>query len=137
MGDKVMVGCKLPNGVVLHLHESVKGPDGRPRNRILPDTDVKLNGFAVPFGKSAPHEIRGGFGLTLVDADFWEQWYKLNGKTSPLAVNGIVFAHETPEAAQAEAVMRSKDVKSGLEPLAQKPGDDPRVPKQLETATKD
>lgn len=129
--DKVMVGCKMPSGIVLHLTDDVKGPNGKARKRVREGSSVTLNGFAVKFGQQARHPIRGGFGLTLVPADFWEEWLKQNKATFPPYVNGLVFAHKDEASAQLEAASRARDVRSGLEALPQKPGDDPRVPKAL------
>lgn len=128
---KVIVGCKMPSGVVLHLH-TVEGEGRSARNRIVAGSEVTLNGNAVRFGQQAKHAISGGFGLTAVDASFWEEWVRLNKGRFPPFDNGLIFAHKDERAAEAEGAVRAK-VRSGLEPLPQAPtADDPRVPKSLE-----
>src|ERR1700739_5022255 len=103
---KVMVGCKLPNGIVLHLTDEDKSAKGGARKRIRAGSEVRLAGFSVKNGAQARHPIVGGYGLTLVDASFWAEWVKQNKEFPPYA-NGLIFAHEDEASAQLEAATRA------------------------------
>lgn len=116
----VKVGCKLPNGIVLHLHV-VDGKGKEARNRIVAESEVRLNGFATKHAVQAAHRIIGGYGMTEVDASFWAEWKKLNATFPPL-MNGLIFAEEDDKVADLEALDRSS-LRSGFEPLDRnKPG---------------
>lgn len=108
MGDVVTVGCKLPSGLALAL-------PGR--------TPVRLNGFSVAVGVVPAHEIAGGFGLTLVDADFWAEWMaKIGSKGFDPVDRGFVFATPRPDRTR-DAAAERRELVSGLEPIdPNKPG---------------
>ncbi len=131
---QVYVGCKLPNGVILRLFRWIDdrgtpkdkntgerekiavpatGPNGKPQ-------EVRLRGPALRFGAQPRFVIAGGYALTPIDADFWEKWADQN-KGSSLIENKLLFAMDTPHAAEQEAVGLA-DVKSGFEPV------DPNAP---------
>lgn len=92
-GPTVVVGCKLPNGVIIQVDK----------------TKVTLNGANSSL-------IAGGYGLTNVDAAFFTQWLKLNAD-STLVKKSIVFAQEKEANAKAQA-SDQRSVSTGLEGLA-------------------
>lgn len=84
-GDVVYIGCKTPNGLVLHLRQNrVERANGQ----VIVTSEgedlgeVTLKGTAVPFGKP-PIDI-DGYVFTRVPKDFWEAWLKLNAASSLL-----------------------------------------------------
>lgn len=94
----VVVGCKLPNGLICELGKY--GDDGYRR--------VVLNG-------SNHSRVVGGFGMTDVSKDFWEAWYGKHKKLD-FVRRGMVFVHSDLASAKDYAQERA-EVRSGLEPL--------------------
>lgn len=96
----VIVGCKLPNGLVIDI-PGLKTP-------------ITLKG-------ANDSEVIGGHGLTEVPEEVWGAWTKLYADFVPLK-RGLVFAQKSERAAATEAKER-KGNKTGLEGLdATKPG---------------
>lgn len=93
--DVVIVGCKLPHGLVIHL------PNDQRR--------VRLNGSNTSL-------IAGGYGMTAVPADFASAWFDLN-KSVPYVANGAVFMAPDQPQAEDQAAEMAGDVQTGLEPL--------------------
>jgi hypothetical protein len=110
MPGTVLVGCKMPNGVVLNLdrYEIVIDRDVR---RIEGSKTVKLKGNAIAFG--TPDITVGGYAFTTVDADFWEAWVKHNVNSSLLA-DKLIFAR--PRTPDAEAQAREQSSVAGQFP---------------------
>lgn len=92
---KVIVGCKLPNGLMIQVS----------------DAAVKING-------ANSTTIVGGYGLTEVDEAFWTQWKKEHADW-PMVKNELIFAQVKPKDAEAAAEER-RDQKTGLEQMKQK-----------------
>lgn len=101
----VKVYCKLPNGIRYDL------PDGR---------RVRLVGM---YGdERSPLQVSGlqgrdailGFGVTMVEAEDWEQIVKDHGK-SDAHVNGLIFAAKDDKSGISEAREKEGE-KTGLEP---------------------
>ncbi|WP_432784686.1 hypothetical protein AAEX37_01961 [Oligella sp. MSHR50489EDL] len=94
--ETVVVGCKLPNGIIMQVGEQshvIKG-----------------------FNHSA---VIGGHGITEdVPKDLWDAWLKEN-KDRDLCKNGFIFAHSKVTSTKAEATEK-KATKSKTEPLEQK-----------------
>lgn len=143
----VVVACKMPNGMILHLQEEYTDHEQTPngvrdvkRHRKIGD-GVFVAGCAMPVGVPNPPKksIVGGYALTRgVDAEFWTKWLEQN-KDAPYVRNGIIFAMPSRDAAE-EKADEQEAIKSGLEPLdptftTAKDGTivpaDPRYPKQL------
>lgn len=101
-GDFVVIGCKLPQG--LHLHV-----DGRA-------APIKLNGAHSPFA-------RHGVGLTNVPADAWALIEKTYADKA-FMTRGFVFAQKT-QAKAADAAKELKTERNGFEPI------DPKNPNTL------
>ncbi len=79
MAEKVIVGCKLPNGLIIQMG----------------DKKVELKG-------ANSTEIVGGHGLTTVDKEFWDAWHSAN-LDFPAVENELIFASKSEKEAAAEA----------------------------------
>lgn len=149
-GAKVIVACKLPNGLELHLDKEIEEYEQSPSGPRLikiwrrdPEAPVvRVHGNRPQWGKQLPCELAGGYALTPgVDKDFWEAWLKQNHKQD-YVVNRLIFAMPSIDAAKGEA-REHKTVLSGFEPLNPErrhvPGTDrtepvdPRWPRQQAT----
>jgi hypothetical protein len=102
----VVVGCKLPNGLIMEV-----GKVGDDRY-----TQVRLRG-------TNDSNIVGGYGLTEVSKEFWDEWFKKN-KNLSFVKKGFVFAHGDMASARDVAKERTLEL-TGLEPL--NPHKDERV----------
>lgn len=123
----VVVGCKLPSGLIVDLCDPATDEHGRAI--MLPRRQP------VTFKGANSSNIVGGFGLTEVDADFWEAWIKQN-PTFPAVKAGLIFAQERRDKA-ADNAMDHAAAKNGFEGIdPDKPGKGvERVPKKdLEAA---
>lgn len=119
-----VVGCKLPNGLILRVHQKVKrqelvmGGGFREVDSYEPiGPAVRLYGNAVPRGAVPSYVITpGGYALTVnVDAEFMTQWLDEH-KLDPIVINKLIFRAKNPQ----EAVAMAKEyaeIQSGLEPL--------------------
>lgn len=118
----VTVACKLPNGLHLEIadpaYPAPVAPDPRDPNPKV--TAVPKIRHTVKGANSA--NLYGGYGLTEnVPAEFFAAWLKAHA-ASTFVKKGLVFAHERPLNAQAEAAEKAA-VKSGFEPAdPTKPG---------------
>lgn len=130
----VVVGCRLPFGVVLQTYlmvaasEAVMGGSAR-EFRIATKTGHRyvLNGNRVRVGAERAFEIVNGAGLTRgIPADVWDKWYDDN-KNEPIVKNHLVFAHKREVEVRAMA-KDFKSIRTGLEPY-NPDGTDPRKPK--------
>ena len=82
------------------------------------------------FTRDRPETVAGAALTHGVDKAFWDRWLDEN-KTSPMVVNGLIFAHEKVDFVKGKA-RENKALKSGLDPLV--PDNDPRMPKKLVAA---
>ncbi|WP_336281107.1 hypothetical protein [Cronobacter dublinensis] len=95
MAETIVVGCKLPNGLV-----------------------VEQDGYTVTLNGSNSSNVVGGYGLTEgVDKDAFEKWMEVH-KNQPYVKNELVFAQAKANSAQSKA-NENASVKSGLEGLPQ------------------
>lgn len=118
MAEQVTVACKIPMGLHMDLvADPAKLKDRKPEDPPLETRRVTLNG-----GNSADAVV--GYGMTVVDKDFWDAWAKQNAN-NPLLTNHEIWALPRPDSAAAKAKEETKDVKTGLEPIAQE--NDPRA----------
>lgn len=111
---RVIVGCKLPNGIILEL----------PSN---PAKTVELNGL----NKSLI--LGASYATTEVDADFFEQWMATHREYGPVK-SGTIFAAKNNSEVVAIAE-EYKDRETGLEPM-RTDGKDKRA-KGVKTVSKD
>lgn len=76
----VIVGCKLPNGLI-----------------------IEVGGQSVELNGANASNIIGGHGITYnVDADFFNAWMEAH-QDRDMVKNGFIFAHEEAENTEAEA----------------------------------
>ncbi|AHB69573.1 hypothetical protein P262_01697 [Cronobacter malonaticus] len=95
MAETIVVGCKLPNGLV-----------------------VEQDGHTVTLNGANSSNVVGGYGLTEgVDKDAFEKWMEVH-KNQPYVKNELVFAQAKANSAQSKA-NENASVKSGLEGLPQ------------------
>ena len=95
MSETIVVGCKLPNGLI-----------------------VEQDGYSVTLNGSNSSSVIGGYGLTEgVDKDAFDKWL-LAHKDQPYVKNELVFAQAKANSAAAKATENAKK-KSGLEGLPQ------------------
>ncbi|ELY6374873.1 hypothetical protein SNQ68_002487 [Cronobacter sakazakii] len=95
MAETIVVGCKLPNGLV-----------------------VEQDGYTVTLNGSNSSNVVGGYGLTEgVDKNAFEKWLEVH-KNQPYVKNELVFAQAKANSAQSKAT-ENASVKSGLEGLPQ------------------
>jgi len=144
-GDTVVVACKLPFGLELHLDRMVEQTRLANQTAITEKVAVRedetytlngsgLNHAALTAGIMPEHTIiggSGGYALTIgIPKAFWERWLEQN-KNSDLVRNGLIFAASNHSRALDESKERAVDVRSGLEPLKPMRDDtdtpDPRV----------
>lgn len=95
-GSPVAIGCKLPNGLTLQFRKRPGTPE------------YKLNGANAS-------RVIGGYGITTIPSDFWEEWKKAHVGFPPLA-NGLIFEQSSVAKAEDEAKEKSA-IRSGLEPI--------------------
>jgi hypothetical protein len=117
----VIVASKMPNDLILRLfkmgEENVPTPLGFTKMNIGREIGqrVRINGSAIPFGVMPEYPLTNGYALTKVEADFWDAWCEQN-KDSDLLASGVLFAADSQQEAQAQALDQRKDgVKSGME----------------------
>lgn len=99
-GQKVLVGCRLPNGLILKVKEGEK------------ETIVTVKGLNKTAILGAPYVT------TEVDAEFWEAWKKLYPTYGPLK-NGAIFEARTVDQAEYKGKKEFAKEPTGLESLSQ------------------
>ena len=128
MGTQVIIGCKLPNGLIIELVEQPQQ-----KNSIIPapvGKRVKLNG-ANTLSIVRTNPALQGHGETKVDEDFWNEWFKRN-KDAAFITSGAIFMVKTADAFVSESKERLA-IRTNLEPLdARKGTKDPRMNKGIE-----
>ena len=133
--DTVIVGCKIPNGLILQLShmerssEPVMGGghrDVKLGRKVGPKYVIKGPAFQV--GVMPRYLIAGGYALTSgIPKDFWEEWLEQN-KEADYVKNDLVIAHQSMEDLERHC-LDNEHLKTGLEPM-----DPTRLPRGLETA---
>lgn len=88
----VIVGCKLPHGLI-----------------------IKTGGKSATLNGANSSRIVGGYGLTPVDKDFFEAWKAEYASFEPLK-SGLIFEQANERSAMSQAT-EQQEIKSGLEPL--------------------
>jgi hypothetical protein len=130
----VVVGCKLPNGLIMELFEKrtinevTMGGSKSVDQYFATGERFTLNGPAHKPGESAGCMVRSGFAITRgIPKDFWDRWYSAN-KTLPAVVNGLIVAYDSLSKT-ADAANERKAQKTGQERIDPKniPILDPRL----------
>jgi hypothetical protein len=129
----VVIGCKLPHGLVLELVEP--GPLMQPQapgRRVVLKGANSLPRAAHGFLSTPPAWPEFPYALTIVDKGFWDAWYARN-KDLEIVRGGQIFVADDVKAAKAMAKERVHDVKTGLEPLKFSSDGKPSGDKRLST----
>jgi hypothetical protein len=131
----VLIGCKLPNGIILELITP-------------PEADVSKQGL-IPKPTGERVTLKGAnslrtntrsslgqfaYAVTRVDKGFWDKWLA-RYKDLDFIKNGLVFEAKNQDEFAAIARERA-GLRTQLEPLAVDITSDPRVPKGTTTSTK-
>lgn len=94
--DTVIVGCRLPNGLVLK----------HPKN---PNVTVQLNGTYVPPTSAGLYVPPRPYGVTVVDAELWAAWKEAYAGFPFLKSQAIFEAHSIADAdAKAKEFQKEK-----------------------------
>lgn len=130
--DVVMVGCKLPHGLIMEI------PEPGTMDSINPTTGevMKIQGRKpAPVGKryilKGANSMRRNdkamgqfpYGITPIPRAFWERWLA-RYKDADFVTKGFVFAEDTMRDAQASAKEKLPEL-TGMEAMAQEK--DPRI----------
>lgn len=100
MADVIVIGCRLPCGVVLELGGKQVALAGQNQNK---------SGIVLL--------SQDDYGETIVDKSFWDEWKKMNGSFQPLA-SGAIFEAKNQSEAKAKQKELKKE-KTGHEPMPQ------------------
>lgn len=93
----VMVGCKLPNGIILSHPKHPK--------------------FTVTLAGVHSSKIIGAtYAITEVDAEFWKAWKAANAEFTPFKTNAIFEGSTRQDVADMAGELEKE--KTGLEPLS-------------------
>lgn len=135
-GATMVVGCKLPHGLVLRMqikHVQPVNVGGAVHNVELWGFDTAadaesytLKGFARPAAQVPDAKIVGahramdggtigGYAISYIPKDFWDKWAAQNKDFPPLR-NGSIVAWEKQDSVEGHARERI-DVMSGFEPI--------------------
>ena len=120
--NTVWIACKLPKGLILQccverkMDRPVFGGAVKEVSVFMRDGEqVRLKGYAVPFGKVPNYPIIGDFGLTEVKRSFWETWLEQN-KNLDVVKQGLIYVHGERASVEAYA-LEHEALRCGLEPL--------------------
>lgn len=97
MAQKILVGCRLPNGL------TITHPETKQAVTLAGLRSVKIIGST--------------YATTEVDADFWATWKKVYSDYAPLK-NGAIFEARSGTEAKEKATDLEGE-KTGLEPMPQ------------------
>ena len=107
MAEVVIVGCKLPNGLLLNVGSKTIRINGRSR--------YNMPSPARPKHLLAGADVQYADGLTTVDKAFWDQWLSEHKDYQPVKVGHVYASANT-----SDATAKAKDTeqnKTGLEPI--------------------
>lgn len=103
--ETVIVGCKLPNGLVLEVGDKRVNLRGS-AHYLQPNPKRKFKNPEVLFADS----------ITLVDKAFWDAWVKRVGAQFAPIKSGAIYASPNKDDATARA-METEKIVTGLEPI--------------------
>lgn len=114
----VTIGCKLPNGIILHVRKEdqdkkiATAANGQPIFEDNPIVDkVMLAGANREFLSGS------GTGMTDVDEGFWSKWLKQHASWFPAFKAGHIFALPKSDAESKISASNEKRDPTGLEGL--------------------
>lgn len=109
--------------------EDVSDQNGRKTRAYIPGEQItyEVKGFGAQRRLESNGQtigeisgVVGGYGLTEVPQDFWDQWLKENDKPGssfyPMISKKLIFAHSRPSFVNSQAKEQAK-IKCGLEAL--------------------
>lgn len=135
--DTVLVGCKLPHGLIMEVIDPGSFPcdkDGRPQLSLAPNaigTRIVIKGANSLRTDSRKAQGQYPFAITPVPRAFWDAWLARH-KDTDYVRKGLVFAADDRD----EATEMAKDrigQRTGLEALAAEK--DPRMPRSTNPNT--
>jgi len=139
--DTVAVGCKIPQGFTLQLHEFREmeevtlGGHRTVRQAFPVGEPFVLNGPAHPQNEGPRCLIVGGFAVTHgVPKDLWDKWMDQTGKYLPAVREGMIIAYSAVGKLR-DAARERVGVTTGLERL--NPNKLPVMNKKFELKTAD
>jgi len=118
VSEYVLVGCKLPHGLILEILEAPKPGEDFLKPRVAGHR-VTLKGACSLYNQSTKKSAMNfDYAITPVEKSFWEKWYAIN-KDRDFIRNSLIFVADKQDRAEAIAKERTLAVKTGLEPLSQ------------------
>ena len=114
----VTVGCKLPNGIILHIRKAdedkkiATAANGQP---IFEDNPIVKT--VVLAGANREFLSGSGTGMTDVDEGFWTRWLKQHASWFPAFKAGSIFALPKQDAESKISASNEKRDPTGLEGL--------------------
>jgi hypothetical protein len=119
----VYVSCKAPTGIYAET-----GNKGEPGHRVVLIKGANEGTFNPRDGRFTPTTV-GGFGLTQIDAAFWNEWRKTREAfVAEWEGKKLLAVHDSKDEADAWRLDNAESV-TGFEPL-----DPTKMPKGLEAA---
>ncbi|QNT78274.1 hypothetical protein [Entomobacter blattae] len=103
---KVIVGCKLPNGLVIDIK-------GKGRVHLQGSNAASLASSPALYNPRTAESAPEAVGLTMVEETFWKSWCAQMKGFPPLE-NGLIFAATKKRDVLAEAKEKSA-IKTGLD----------------------
>jgi hypothetical protein len=119
----VVVGCKIPNGIILQLsafEENTEPVMGGGHREVKTGRKVGekyvVRGPAVKYGEIPKFLMVGGYALTSgIPEDFWNEWVRQN-QDSDIVRRNLIIAFPKIEDLQAKCLENEKRL-TGLEPM--------------------
>lgn len=121
---KCVIGCKIPNGVILRNYKMVDSTENTPMgSRPIKRAQqiggaVTINGPSAPYGHMREDPLRFGYALTYnVDREFMEKWFQDNWDQDMVANKLIIMANRDEDIIKQAKTNYHEGIRSGLEPL--------------------
>jgi hypothetical protein len=114
----VTIGCKLPNGVILHIRKEDQNKKIAPAANGQPIFEENPIVQQVMLAGANREFLSGtGTGMTDVDEGFWTRWLKQHASWFPAFKNGHIFALPKGDAESKISASHEKRDATGLEAL--------------------
>jgi hypothetical protein len=131
----VLIGCKIPNGIILELitepSKDVKEQTLQPRPT---GPRVTLKGSNTLRTDRRMAQAQHLYATTRVEAAFWNAWYARN-RDMDFVKNGLVFVAKNESELKGISKER-QGVATGLEPLNPDLSKESRIPKGAQPSTR-
>lgn len=124
MGNRISVGCKLPQGLILEMGYSIEGGNvvqGPDYQRVALNGASQHSTIVGTLRSPSPTDLRPGI-TNGVDEELFDAWVKQHANTN-IVKNGLIFKAKNAAEATAMANDLTKK-KTGFEPVdpAKHPG---------------